>query len=209
MSDGQTDTRDVEESSGSLGRPPLTIELGGVYRTRDGRHVAIDSYTPGRFFNGVEFPFWGSVPGYTVASFMRSGVYDPGEATDLDLVEEVAAPPAGGTKNDSEKPDLSLLAYLPADFIVATGAALEYGARKYGVDNYLQGLSVRRLIAAMLRHANAYGRGEDLDLESGLSHLGHAAACVAMIFGCARAGTLEDNRVRTRLAALDGTKEAG
>lgn len=128
------------------------------------------------------------------------------DTRDLDATSgSLGRRPTGGTKFDGGKPDLSLLAYLSSDFLVAVGAALEYGAKKYAMDNYLLGMNARRLLAALGRHALAYGRGEDVDPESGVSHLGHAGACLSMLFGCARAGTLTDDRPKTKLVELERT----
>lgn len=49
------------------------------------------------------------------------------------------------------------------------------GARKYGEDNWRQGLLFMRVWDAAQRHLWAWRDGEDLDPESGLSHLAHAA----------------------------------
>lgn len=51
----------------------------------------------------------------------------------------------------------------------------EYGACKYGKDNWRQGFAYSRLYDAALRHILAFWQGEDLDPESGLHHLLHAA----------------------------------
>ncbi len=83
-----------------------------------------------------------------------------------------------GVKHDSSKPDLSLL---PQEFLVATAQAFMHGERKYGRYNYRLGMDWHRLIGAILRHVTSFNEGEDLDPESGHSHLGHAAAGIAML----------------------------
>jgi hypothetical protein len=56
-----------------------------------------------------------------------------------------------------------------------------YGAGKYGRFNFKKGIEHTRLADACLRHLTAYLDGEDLDPESGVSHLGHALASLAML----------------------------
>jgi hypothetical protein len=96
-----------------------------------------------------------------------------------------------GSKNDGEKIDLSLV---PKPAMEAIGRALMFGAKKYGRYNYTQGFESSRLIAACLRHVSAWQDGEDLDPESGLSHLDHAIACLSMLLHNNSLGTTTDNR---------------
>lgn len=99
----------------------------------------------------------------------------------------------GGTKHDEGKADLSLVPYIA----VSTEAlALGFGEKKYGRYNYTAGFDVSRLTAAALRHLYQYNNGETFDNESGLHHLGHARACLAMLLHCEQLGTLRDNRFR-------------
>ena len=97
----------------------------------------------------------------------------------------------GGTKHDSAKADLALV---PLTFIEATARALQYGEKKYGRYNYTSGFKTHRLISAALRHILAWESGEDNDKESGLSHLDHAAANLAMLLHNNSIGTSTDTR---------------
>lgn len=99
----------------------------------------------------------------------------------------------GGVKHDDGKADLSLV---PLIAIESEARALGFGEKKYGRYNYTQGFDVSRLTAAALRHIYAYNNGQDIDPESGLHHLGHARACLAMLLHCHELGTLRDNRYR-------------
>lgn len=56
---------------------------------------------------------------------------------------------------------------------------LEYGATKYEPDNWKRGLHVKGMVESLLRHTFAFLNGEDLDAESGQSHIGHVI-CNAM-----------------------------
>lgn len=56
---------------------------------------------------------------------------------------------------------------------------LEYGAKKYGKNNWKKGFPQEEIIESMLRHIFAFLNGEKLDKESGLPHTGHIM-CNAM-----------------------------
>jgi hypothetical protein len=83
-----------------------------------------------------------------------------------------------GKKFDSGKPPLSLLT---RESLEAEARAFEYGARKYDKNNYKKGMEWSRVIDAALRHLTAFNAKEDFDSESGLNHLAHAKACLAML----------------------------
>jgi len=83
-----------------------------------------------------------------------------------------------GVKFDQDKPDLSILT---KESLVAEALAFQYGAKKYSRGNYKNGLDWTRVIAAAMRHLVAFNAKEDKDPESGLSHLAHAKACLAML----------------------------
>lgn len=53
---------------------------------------------------------------------------------------------------------------------------LEYGAKKYGKDNWKKGLPITEIAESLLRHLFAFLDGEDNDKESGESHIGHIMA---------------------------------
>jgi len=119
----------------------------------------------------------------------------PGEVACVDektgQVEYVKAP--GGTKHDNTKPDLSLL---PMSGLEAIVRALEYGQSKYGRNNFRKGFESHRLIGACLRHVHAWNEGEDNDPESGVSHLGHAAATLVMLLTNLAEGKATDTRYK-------------
>ena len=85
----------------------------------------------------------------------------------------------------------------PLDFLRLDGVSemcrvFQFGAQKYERDNYLKGMSGKRLTAAALRHILAHQQGDLLDGESGLPHLAHAMCCLSMYFSMKEVGTLED-----------------
>ncbi len=96
-----------------------------------------------------------------------------------------------GTKYDSKKPDHTLVSKA---FIDQVAGVMGYGAEKYGRNNYLGGMEHTRLLAACSRHLTAYNDGQDLDEESGLSHLAHAASNLNMLINCISKGKGKDNR---------------
>lgn len=59
---------------------------------------------------------------------------------------------------------------------------LEFGAKKYAVDNWKKVPDAEnRYREALLRHVVAYASGEEVDPETGESHLAHAACCVLFL----------------------------
>jgi hypothetical protein len=82
---------------------------------------------------------------------------------------------SSGLKYDGDKAPLQLLDGYALEQIAKV---LAFGANKYAAHNWRGGIHMSRLIGAALRHINAYNSGEDLDPESGLSHLAHAGCCI-------------------------------
>lgn len=73
--------------------------------------------------------------------------------------------------------------------------ALLEGALKYGRSNFRAiGVRASIYIDALNRHANAWFEGEDNDPDSGLPHLAHALACLAILVDAEAAGKLNDDR---------------
>lgn len=73
--------------------------------------------------------------------------------------------------------------------------ALLDGALKYGRSNF-RAVGVRASIYydACSRHLNAWFEGEEADPDSGLPHLAHALACLAIVVDAQAAGKLNDDR---------------
>lgn len=70
------------------------------------------------------------------------------------------------------------------------------GMLKYGRSNF-RAIGVRASIYfdAANRHLNAWFEGEECDPDSGLDHLAHALACMAIIVDARAAGKLNDDRM--------------
>lgn len=87
---------------------------------------------------------------------------------------------AEGVKNDTGKPPVSLI-YPPA--VLEEARVMGFGAQKYAAHNWRKGMAHTRLSDAAMRHVLAWVSGEDLDPESGLSHLAHARCCLGILMG--------------------------
>ena len=87
--------------------------------------------------------------------------------------------PIKGSKFDTGKPRFSLL---PKGVLTSILKVLEYGAKKYSVDNWQQVENPReRYYDAAMRHLYAWFNGESKDLETGESHLAHAICCLLFL----------------------------
>ncbi|GKT33496.1 hypothetical protein ADUPG1_007382, partial [Aduncisulcus paluster] len=106
-----------------------------------------------------------------------------------------------GYKADEDKVRMDLL---PPEFLFATAQVLTFGANKYAARNWEKGMKWSRPFGAMMRHMWAWwaGRGPtnksflfgDLDPETNMSHLWHAACCVAFLISYEARGIVQ--RVR-------------
>lgn len=75
-------------------------------------------------------------------------------------------------KNDTGKPEYT---YIPFTLLNDVNKVLTHGAKKYGVNNWKkQDFKLHRAYNALLRHLFSFWDGQDIDPESGLSHLDHA-----------------------------------
>lgn len=83
-----------------------------------------------------------------------------------------------GIKHDSGKLRMDLI---PPAALSAMAQALTMGAEKYGEHNWRGGLAYSRVIAAVLRHIQAWLGGEDHDPVDGQLHLGSALTGLAML----------------------------
>lgn len=93
--------------------------------------------------------------------------------------------PNVGRKDDSGKLPWDLVPY---DAIEAGVEVLQFGAKKYAPRNWEKGIIYSRLFSALLRHLFAWWRGENKDLETGLSHLAHAWCCLNFMLAFERRG---------------------
>lgn len=106
---------------------------------------------------------------------------------------------------------LSVLSVVPPASILREAEAMHYGAyqaarkdgtKGYGPYNWRDDpVEVMIYVDACMRHLFAYVDGEGTDPESGVTHLGHAKACLGIIVDAEANGTLIDNRPAVRKSA--------
>jgi hypothetical protein len=79
--------------------------------------------------------------------------------------------------------------------LAQTSLAHAEGARKYGPWNWRTNkVCATTYIGAIMRHLTAWQDGEDLDPDSGLTHLAKIAACCNILMDAQHCGTLVDDR---------------
>lgn len=90
------------------------------------------------------------------------------------------------------KPQLGLV---PPAALIEMAGVMETGAVKYGATNWRKDhVESMTYVHAALRHTMAWLDGEDVDPESGFSHLAHAASCFAIVLDAKACSSLIDNR---------------
>lgn len=87
------------------------------------------------------------------------------------------------------------LSTVPAPVILEIGLALLEGGRKYGRHNYrIAGVRASVYYDALYRHLGAWWEGEDIDPDSGLSHITKAIACLVVLRDSMLIGNWKDDR---------------
>lgn len=104
-----------------------------------------------------------------------------------------------GARYNDGKPDFSMI---PLDALEDCARVFGYGAQKYSRNNWMKGMQWSAPLACLLRHMAAWQRGEDLDPESGLPHLGHAMCNLVMLSTFARTYPEGDDRAKQWLGAI-------
>jgi hypothetical protein len=88
--------------------------------------------------------------------------------------------------------------YLVYSVLADDAICHKHGGDKYGVRNWQeQDILFSTYEGAILRHFLAYVGGENIDPDSGLSHLTHIRACCAVVLDAINHGTLIDDRDRS------------
>lgn len=112
---------------------------------------------------------------------------------------------AEGLKYDADKLRFDLIAVEPLEEVAAI---YTMGAKKYADNNWRKGLKWGRVFGAIMRHLWAWWRGQDLDPESGRSHLAHAAWGCLTLMEYTKTHPELDDRVKPE-ASPGGSKPDG
>jgi hypothetical protein len=95
-----------------------------------------------------------------------------------------------------------MMAFVPSTAKVYMALAQADGAKKYGPYNWREKpVSTMTFLHAALRHIEAYIDGEAVAADSGVPHLGHAMACLAIIADAFETGNMIDDRPPAGAAA--------
>lgn len=128
-----------------------------------------------------------------------------------DAARAQSVTPKTEAKNPYENPkdrvakERARISYVPASFLVQVGLAMRDGARKYGAYNWRDSeVFASVYIDAAYRHLMAWYDGEDCAPDSGVHHLAHAAASLAVLLDAIHVGTANDDRPTS---AADETRE--
>lgn len=107
-------------------------------------------------------------------------------------VETQPAPENPKDKVGSKKAPMSVV---PANVLAELGVAMLEGSLKYGRHNWRDaGIRSSVYYDACLRHLFAWWEGEDIDPDSGLSHITKAMATLLVLRDGQTAGMCEDDR---------------
>ncbi len=83
---------------------------------------------------------------------------------------------------------------VPPELLTAVAPILAFGAEKYGERNWEKGMKWSRVFGALMRHMWAWWGGQNVDEETGKSHLWHAGCCIAFLIAYEQRKTGEDDR---------------
>lgn len=119
---------------------------------------------------------------------------EPASADVIDITPvNTDTPPAmdKAVKYDTDKLRMELI---PSEMMTALASVLTFGAQKYSDRNWEKGMKWSRCYGALMRHMLAWWSGEDKDIETGRSHLWHAACCISFLVTYEARGVGEDDR---------------
>lgn len=118
-----------------------------------------------------------------------TGAFDPVHTQTFEKLMETAVTDRGigdvhsnekgsGARYNTGKADLSLI---PLVTLEEEAKVWEYGKAKYAAWNWAKGMNWSVPYACALRHLSAWQRGEEIDPESGQSHLAHVMCNIRML----------------------------
>jgi hypothetical protein len=77
---------------------------------------------------------------------------------------------------------------LPYDAVEEIVRVLDFGAKKYSPRGWEAGMSWSRCYAPTIRHLTKWWQGQDIDPETGISHLAHAACNILFLLAYSKRG---------------------
>lgn len=95
------------------------------------------------------------------------------------MTETIHTSETGGRKGRKEE----RYSLIPPGPLAALARVYSYGSEKYEDWNYARGYPYSWSMDSLIRHVEAFRRGENIDPESGRPHLAHAAwHCFTLMF---------------------------
>lgn len=92
--------------------------------------------------------------------------------------------------------------FIPPIAIIEESVVMALGAAKYGPYNWQDDpVDATTYYSAAMRHLLSWFSGEDIDPESGASHLAHVRACMAILMDAKSSGSLIDDRPKCASAS--------
>jgi hypothetical protein len=108
-------------------------------------------------------------------------------------LEAVAIPKPVAKRYNQGKAKLT---YVPLALKEGCARGMVYGATKYERDNWKKGFPWTEVMDCLMRHAEAWTEGEDIDAESGLNHLDLLACNAAFLLHMVKHKTGTDDRTK-------------
>lgn len=123
----------------------------------------------------------------------------PAVPSPAELFRRAGVPGVGGSKPTNPKDAVGIkkvpFHVVPMRVIAGLGLALLEGARKYGSFNWrVAGVRASVYFDAMHRHMGAWWEGQDIDPDSGLSHVDKAIASLVVLRDSMLQGNWVDDR---------------
>lgn len=131
---------------------------------------------------------------FNVMCAMCGHINEPGSQVCDQCEQELVARKASNPK-DAVGISKVPISVIPQQVIGEVGIALMEGARKYGRHNYRSaGVRASVYFDAAWRHLAAWWEGQDIDPDSGLSHISKAIAGLVVLRDSMMSGNLTDDR---------------
>lgn len=148
----------------------MELEHGKTYIDGWGKYIKVNLTHPGN-----TYPFMGD----NYRSYSSNGKYCLGDTSKLDLQEIPSLKPqSGGMKFDDGKGEFDRLSF---QALAEMNKVHKAGDSKYAEGNWRQGLDIKRLLNAAIRHITAIMDGELTDPETKTLHSANAAVNLEMV----------------------------